>query len=441
MAILKPVQQQKERVEHWTDVFMSEHRRAGFTGVIYNDFRHTRYYTYKETEKLVAETKGKKDRYITLNAFDVDFQDLKNTGRKSSSLKQIRTIGIDIDQYKLGLSIADVLDHIQAMTIGDEIPEPNMVLTSRGVQLFYTIDQGAAPKMEWLATYITTQLIGKLKDIGADPQASDVARILRVPETINTRNDSTVDWEVWQKESYTLQELQAYCKPLDKKQGGKKRYNNVTPLNTAIQRFYSTNHARLRDLERLIELRGSMENHRNTFVFVYAFHRSLIEFDYPALLQTMEKINRDLGLKANELKKTCKSAYKAAKDFHKHWLENNYKVVYKANDGIIKPYKNTKLVEKLEITVEEQGALNVLHSDQGVIREKQRKRKEAENRKKGVKSMEEYNASRKSQKADKLSRLMQAREDNPNASQRELATILGVSPMTVSRMLKEINSL
>lgn len=438
MAIAKE-EEQRERLENWTDVFMSEKRRAGFVGLIYNDFRFTRYYGQKEASKLIKDTKGRQDRYITLNGFDVDFQNIKETGRKASSLKQIRSIGIDIDQYKLGMSVHDVLDHIHAMTISKEIPEPNMVLTSRGVQLFYAIDKGAAPKMEWLAVYITTQLIGKLKDVGADAQASDIARIMRVPDTINSRNGSRVEWEIWQEEAYTLQELQAYCQPLDKKRGRKKqRHASVTPLNHAISRFFSTNHARLRDLERLLDLRGGMENHRNTFVFVYAFHRSLVEFDLESLLQTMQKINRQLGLTENELKKTCKSAYKAAQDFHKHWIENGYKVVYKANDGIIKPYKNTKLVEKLEITIEEQRALNVLQSDAGVIKEKQRKRKEAEHRKKGIRPIEEYQASRRAQKAEKAAELRHAIESNPNATQRELAAILGVSQATVHKLIKSI---
>src|SRR5699024_1500316 len=126
--------------------------------------------------------------------------------------------------------------------------EPNMILISRGIQLFYSISHGASPKMAWLASYITEQLISKLQHIGADSNAKDMSRVMRVPNSINERNNAIVKPVIWNDKSFTLQELQAYCKPLDRFKTRKKSKDNLInlPINEKLNQYYKTNYARLR---------------------------------------------------------------------------------------------------------------------------------------------------------------------------------------------------
>src|SRR5699024_10519700 len=122
---------------------------TGYVAV--TDFKMQHFYGANDIERLIGATAGKKEQYISINAFDVDW---KNGiySREVEYLKQIRNIAIDIDQYNLGLTIDETLDEIHSLVVTNRIPEPNLVLTSRGVQLFYSIDRGASPKMAWLVS-------------------------------------------------------------------------------------------------------------------------------------------------------------------------------------------------------------------------------------------------------------------------------------------------
>src|SRR5699024_2083845 len=203
----------------------------------------------------------------------------KSLSRKREHLRQIRNIGIDIDQYDLDITIDQAIDEINVLVLENKIPEPNLVLTSRGIQLIYSISGGASPKIAWLVSFITEQLISKLKHLGADSNAKDLSRVMRVPNSINERNNAVVKPYIWNDETYSLNELQAYCRPLEKfEYRGKKKRNIINlPINAKIGQYYKTNHARLRDLRKLIELRnGDFTNMRNTFIYVYGYYQSLV---------------------------------------------------------------------------------------------------------------------------------------------------------------------
>ncbi|RWZ49779.1 hypothetical protein EQV77_17995 [Halobacillus fulvus] len=435
--------QQFEAINHWTDVFFGKGKHVGYvrvTDIINHSF--SRSYGMNDIDRLIEDTQNRLNRYITLNAFTFK-------SRKTADLKQIRNIGIDIDQYKHGLSIEEGIDHIQSLVADNQIPEPNMVLTSRGIQLFYTLEDGASPKMEWLARFITSQFVGKMKEIGADPNATDMSRLLRVPDSVNGRNMSVVGWEIWNDEPYTLDMLQSFCKPLERtKYNGKKRRNKVTrftpKVKSKITYFYQTNHVRIKDLEKLLDIRnGDMTGKRNTFFYIYAYHQTLLSNSFSDLLYFMQEIREKVHSRDRsrftdaEFKRTVKSAYEDATAFYESFKRNGYRVVYKPADGIKKPYKKQSLIDKLEITVEEQRQLLRLH-DSRVAKEKDKERKSEERRKKGVRPMDEYNTKRKQQQEDKLTNLKKLLVDNPDMKKAEIADEIGISRQQVYRLLKQI---
>ncbi|MGG3232393.1 AsnC family protein [Priestia flexa] len=425
---------EQEKLIDWTSCWFGANKKTGYVSV--TDFRFQKSYGSKDIDSLIRDTLGIEKRFISLNGFTFG-------ERQASELRQIRNIGIDLDQYKQGMSIEDGLDEIQALILDKIIPEPNLILTSRGIQLFYTIYGGASPNMAWLTSYITEQYISKLRHLGADSNAKDISRVMRVPNSINERNGELVKPEIWNPYSYTLQELQSYCKPLDRfNYKGKKRAEIKRIVPPTLSFFYKTNNARLVDLDKLIHLRnGNLSHKRNTFLYIYAYHQSLIcnslSDTEGFMLNVLERIHSEVDkpISKAEFRRTVKSAYEDAKEFFKHYQDNGYKVIARQNDGIKKPYKTTNLIEILEITTEEQRLLKRIVGEQ-VSKEHDATRKRKERRAAGVKSHHEHLKQRKTEQAQKVEKLRKIKSKRPGATNVELAKELNVSTKTIQRLSK-----
>ena len=432
-----------ELVTEWFDLWLTECKKAGYVAI--TDFEKQLFFGVNDVSKVIAVTEGKKKQFISLNAFDVDWNN-KQFSRQTSRLKQIRNIGIDIDQYNLGLSIEEALDEIQALILSEMIPEPNLVLTSRGIQLFYTVNRGASPEMSWLASYITEQFISKLEHIGADSNAKDMSRVMRVPNSINERNNAVVKPDIWNNEAYTLQQLQAYCRPLEQFRSRKKLKNNVInlPINEKLSQYYKTNYARLRDLRRLIDIRkGDLTGMRNVFLYIYSYHQALVLNTQKDVITSVRNTFNDIYSRTEkpisnaEFERTVKSAYKDAEQFFKHFKDNGYRVIYKANDGIKKPMKTSTLIDKLSITEEEQYYLGSIRSKE-VAKQQDRDRNRQVRRKNGQATREEYIKQQHDRTDDKLFKLKELLEADPKAKKTDIAEQLGVTRQHLYRLLKQI---
>jgi len=91
--------------------------------------------------------------YLSLNAFEYG-------SRTTKALKQIRNIGVDIDCYKVNVSISKALEEIKQLIIKGKIPNPNLVIFSgRGLQLVYSISGGAAPAMAFLRNTLPLNIL------------------------------------------------------------------------------------------------------------------------------------------------------------------------------------------------------------------------------------------------------------------------------------------
>lgn len=444
MGLAERKQAGRERLDHWSDLWFSEQKKAGYVAI--GNLYSPRFYGLNDKNRISPITAGKERCFITLNAFDVDFQ-AGDFSRKSERLKQIRTIGIDLDQYKLGITIEEAIDTLQALILEEKIPEPNLVQTSRGVQIFYGISGGASPSKEWLASYVTEQFVEKLQALGADHNAKGMSRFMRVPFSVNERNGATVEAEIWNPEAYTLYELGAYCRPLDRYKQGKQKANviQLAEADSKLLLFYRTNYARLRDLRKLFELRkGDFTGMRNVFLYVYAFHQSLVS-------NTMEGVKTavkhdlagmysrtDKPMTKREMDRTIKSAYHDCEKFFEAYRANGNRMIYGRNDGIIKPYTTSNLIKKLELTESEQYFMSSIRSAD--IAKKQHAEYMREKRRAdGAGSMTEYNKTRSNEKADRMAKMAELKALNPSITQRELAKALGVSAGTVNAYLKEIN--
>src|SRR5699024_10108570 len=348
--------------------------------------------------------------------------------------------------YEKGLTIDEVIDELQVMVLENVIPEPNLVLTSRGVQLFYTLENGASPSMAWLATYITSQFIAKLEHIGADYNAKDVSRVMRVPNSINERNGATVKPSIWNSTPYTLDELQSYCRPLTQGKTRKRKKNKVVSIGDyeRVSLIYKINYSRIQDLNKLIQLRnGNFTGMRNKLLYMYAYHEALLFNTKKDTVTSVEEAFKDVystkdkPMSKREFERTVRSAYDDAQAFFEHFKANGYQIIYKANDGIKKPYKTSNVIEMLGIAEREQLEMNTLHSPE-IKRQKDIKRLERNRRQQGMRTMDEYNNVRKQKQQSKLDELQQLLKDKPTATRKELAELLGVSTRQLYRLLKSV---
>src|SRR5699024_1658893 len=135
---------------------------------------------------------------------------------------------------------------------------------------------------------------------------------------------------------------------------------------------------------------------------------------------------KDKPMSKREFERTVRSAYDDAQAFFEHFKANGYQIIYKANDGIKKPYKTSNVIEMLGIAEREQLEMNTLHSPE-IKRQKDSKRLERNRRQQGMRTVDEYNSGRKQKQESKLDEFQQLLEDNPTAALKELAEYLKVS--------------
>lgn len=131
----------------------------------------------------------------------------EKSGRKVDNLKKLNALYLDLDCYKIGMTQEQVLYELEYGDYFDsKIPVPTFVINSgRGLYLIWKIneDRNALPK--W--TQVENYLFEQCKEFNADPQALDAARILRVPYSKNSKNNTQVHIMRFTDVSYKLYDL------------------------------------------------------------------------------------------------------------------------------------------------------------------------------------------------------------------------------------------
>lgn len=434
------IKQQVDTLAHWTDIFFQS--STGYINVApLQGFG--KWYGTNDISSIINDTKGKSDRYLSINSFGRD-TNIGRPRRTKENLKQLRTIAIDIDQYTKGMSIEQVEDVLHALVLDNKIPEPNLVLKSRGVQIFYKIAGGASPSMQWLTHFITCAFIEYLADVGADTKASDTTRLMRVPDSINSRNNALVQWEIWNNTAYPLDELRKYTdvdkyRPTKTKEQKRAQVITIEQIKASSTLFYRVNHARIRDLEKLYDLRSGVFTHtRNEFVYILAYHYSMIFNTEHLVLKSVNDygayLSTDDGetFTEKEVKRTVKSAFKDARTFLEKYKADGYKITYSTNDGVIKPMKNETVIKKLNINEDEQRELNYLYGEQ-FKKEKAAEKKRKQRGSKG--DINEYNDRRKQDQLKQAERIQELKAEGK--THKEVAATLNISVSTVKRAIKK----
>ena len=198
------------------------------------------------------------------------------------------------------------------------------------IWLINTVPSKALPLWKAIEEY----LYSVLKPFGADRQALDPTRVLRVPGSINSKSNSIVKIIEEYEYIYDLREIQSeYLPELEERKAKKKgRPKKIVYVHRERSLYY----ARIQDITKLCELREyDLRGHREFILFLYRYYLCYFLEDTQKALQDVLELNREfiLPLSEREVIKATRSAEK----------------VYLTKDKDYK-YKSQTLIELLEIT-------------------------------------------------------------------------------------------
>jgi hypothetical protein len=126
---------------------------------------------------------------------------LPRCARSNDHIRYLTSVWVDLDVYKAGVTVGYALGVIHDWAQAREIPTPSWFVDSgMGAWVGWLIcdtKNRELPQAAWpeqLSTWrrIMRGLQWKFRELGADAQSMDLARIMRVPGTINTKNNRRV---------------------------------------------------------------------------------------------------------------------------------------------------------------------------------------------------------------------------------------------------------
>ncbi|CAI3207566.1 LuxR C-terminal-related transcriptional regulator [Clostridium neonatale] len=371
--------------------------RRGFKGSVY-----TRCFKESNIDQGIKDYFDKNydsDLYCTLNTF-------YKPERTMDSLRYLNALYVDIDYYKFNLRKDSVLFFLENDYFNQSIPTPSLIVDSgRGLYLIWLIER-VPSKAFTLWKAMQDYLYNQLKDFGADRGALDAARVLRVIGSYNTKSNSNVSVIEYNDVRYSLKYLkEEYLPNVEKKNKEKREWKGKRVF---LYNEFSLYKARLNDLHKLVELRDfDVEGKREIILFLYRYYATLCEGEEEAERLTEELNSKFIKpLSANELRST----------------RSNY--IGKYN------YKNSTLVDLLEIEKYEMKDMTTIISKEEKYDKNNQKRRAKRRNSEGL-------TKREQQKREKQINVLKGILNNE--TNKEIADKLNISLRMVQVYKKEIN--
>lgn len=425
------------------------------------------------------------NNYLSVSTF-------KNCKTRSEwNVKEVKRLYVDMDAHDnpINFDEAELLADYMIMNWFDgcDLPEPSYIIFSgRGLQVLFTLN-GCTNVSEWKRYQSALlnncqKLLEELKhhslskagvvayehDVSLD-MLKDASRVMRVPDTKNQKVN--VDAELlYENESneYTLNELntdyatfstdnlgtieekkktkktQKKTKSKEKKKKPKseptEREVDISGIDMAdkqvvdpnfLKIIESTIKPRLYDLETLIRLRneaGKNDGYRNNLIAIYI----------PTLVSCGYK-NEDIVKEAHRVNSLFNKPLKRAEvnDWLNSCLTKKEVVNLGGEKSVMRVYyrfyTNT-IIEKLQITKEEQESMRVLCSEALKKKRNREKNKDKQNAHRRE-AYKKKTADKRKEKEERNKRIYELSGDG--MSVRQIAKQLGVNASTVSRVLSK----
>lgn len=332
----------------------------------------------KGLRDVVEETEGQTDTYISPNTMYKPFRRVEN-------IRQFRALYIDID----GVEGDQIACAYRILELADtkEIPRPTMIVNSgRGIHVYWRIKNapyGALQTWQELEDY----LYYKLKHLGADMAATDGARILRLPGTINSKNNATcrammIDNSI-EYSMYDLREEYLNYKPKAKQLEfvEAKKSTSHKVITNSFFNSYSLHMARSSDILLLCKLRNyDVKGYRNMILHCFAYWKGIYIRDEEELAKEVIDLNNSFkeSLRETQVNAILRCIPKAIAKFiaYEQGIRSGErkKVTKGMRDKEGYWYKNETLIERLNITEHEQSKLKTIIGTQEKYRRNNEKR-------------------------------------------------------------------
>ena len=353
-------------------------------------------------EEIVKLKEGQKDVYITPNLF----LNAKNKARGKEFLSCINAICVDLDVYKKGMTPEQAERELLAFLRKKNLPEPNAILHSgRGLWAIWLVKpkfKKTRKEMQGLVRYVDAlllQITEVLSCFGADPQACHANNFVRLPGSVNSKNNKSVRVTYLHNKRISMSELfNAF--------GGKKEKGGAVVYLPTVNKYpkampknnIDINELYYQDLLTLIQLRFDEkvpEGERDKYGFLLA-NFALAGKEETEFAEILEKVREYLdGFSFLEIIRSAWEAVKKGKIYH---------------------YRKKTLIKRLGITEEEMKHLKVLRN---------------------CKTKKETNG-RKAEKEQLKQKLFEMYRTEKDVSM--LARKLGISRTTAFRWLKEMKT-
>lgn len=415
-----------------------------------------------------------RNNYLSISTFKTGYR------RREFNVKEVKRLFVDMDAHEKPINFdeAKLLANymIDNWFDGEELPEPNYIIFSgRGLQVLFTLN-GCDNVPEW-KQYQTAllkccqKLLEELKhhslseasvvalehNVSID-DLKDATRVMRVPDTTNLKVN--VDAKLLysnEANEYTLDELSTSyivfnkdnLGPIEEKKKSKKTKKKAKsePSERDVDmsridmdgkqvidpHFFEiiekTIKPRLSDLETLIRLRneaGTDSGYRNNLIAVYIPTLVSCGYKNDEVVEEAHRINSlfNKPLKNAEVNDWLNSCLKKKEIVNADGVKGVSRVYYRF-------YTNT-IIEKLQITKEEQDSMQVLCSEALKKKRSRDKQKDVQNANRRE-VYKEKTAEKRKAKEERNKRIHELSADG--MSVRQIAKQLGVSVGTVSKVL------
>lgn len=309
---------------------------------------------------VVEEFVGEDDIFIAPNTMYIPKRQVNN-------IRQFRALFLDLDNLDGDKHYTSYkLFELSELGI---IPKPTMIVDSgRGLHIYWRIKNAPYGALHtWQE--IEDMLYHKLKTFGADIKATDGARVLRLPNTINSKNESEcrVVWADNEKE-YSMHDLrEEYLSNKYKKYIAKANRENKKVITNSFFNSYSLHITRAEDLLELCKIRDyKIKGHRNMILHCYAYWKGIYTRDTEVLSCEVNDLNNKFNepMKATEVNAILRCIPKAIERFINYEQGVRSGELKRVTKGMRDKegywYKNETLIERLEITEEEQKHMKTI---------------------------------------------------------------------------------
>lgn len=386
----------------------------GYVCIMANIYGEFQEYGYIEYNKFIKESFARKeyyDIYVTPNTF-------KGRKRNKANVLQLRLLWQDIDNVK---DIEATIKAIDKLVLEGKLPNYHKIVNSgRGIHVKWIIRDYAGTQKNIKAwESLQRYLYKQLKSLGADRNAIDVARVLRIVGSYNSKSNTVVkeivDNNFAYYDLYKLYDKFIY-KPYKEQEKVQKKEKKKSKIRV-LTNTYNLNKSRLMDLEKLLELRNNeMYDVRNKFMMLYGTYYLLCGATVEATEQRLIELNDII-----------KSKKRASKSEIETIVRNGLRRADGSEEDVklLLP-KNETIIEMLQITSEEQKELKT-------IIDKDTKIKRFNDTRKANRRNEEGLTSREKKKQDLVKAVQNLKSEGLNNT--EIAKKLGISVRYVRQII------